>query len=77
MDTVLILYETDAWHTHASKSIIGVFSGADELNAYLQKMVRKRRISQDDYEELLSQNQTQGRQDNYMIEEEDVNPKYK
>lgn len=77
MEEVKILYETDVWHSHSSKEIVGVFSDADELDIYLKKMVRKRKITQEDYEELLRQNQTQGRQNNFMIEEEELNPKFK
>lgn len=75
-DEVIILYSTDAWHTHSSRELVGVFSGQDELNKYLSKMERADKLTNEDMTMLISHNQTQGRDTNYLVETEKINPKY-
>lgn len=75
-DEVIILYSTDAWHTHTSRELVGVFSGQDELNKYLSKMERADKLTNEDMTMLISHNQTQGRDTNYLVETEKINPKY-
>lgn len=73
---VIILYSTDAWHTHISRELVGVFSNQDELNKYLSKMEQAKELTDYDMSMLVSQNQTQGRDTNYLVETEKINPKY-
>ena len=75
-DNVIMLYSTDAWHTHNSRELVGVFSNQDELNKYLSKMKRAGKVSDEDMAMLINYNQTQGRDINYLVETEKINPKY-
>lgn len=75
-DVVIMLYSTDAWHTHSSRELVGVFSSQDELNKYLSKMERADKLTSEDMATLISHNQTQGRDTNYLVETAKINPKY-
>lgn len=75
-DKVIMLYSTDAWHTHTSRQLIGVFSDQGELNRYLSEMEQANEMTDEDMAMLVSQNQTQGRDTNYLVETEEINPIY-
>lgn len=75
-DTVLLFYECDAWHSRDSMNLKGVFSGMFALEDYLAKMLENDEIDEDDITQLRRHGQTQGRQDNFMIETETLNPDY-
>ena len=72
----LLLYSCDAWHTHSSKELLGVFTDNDRFNDYIGDMKSSGKLSGEDAEDLLSQNQTQGLDENYIIDEEELNPLY-
>lgn len=73
---VIILYSTDAWHSHSSEEMLGIFSDRGKLNEYLQKLSKDVGLTDYDMELLQSINQTQGREANYRISTEKINPKY-
>jgi hypothetical protein len=72
----LILYSCNAWHEHSSKELIGVFTDMKKLSGYINDMKSAGKLAKEDAEELLEHHQTQGLQENYMIEEEALNPLY-
>lgn len=76
MKEVTLLYSTDAWHSHSSRELVGVFSSPDKLNGYLSKMKKNKRLTDEDLKMLAEHNQTQGNNTNYLIEIEKVNPQY-
>ena len=73
MKTVLLLSSCDQWHMYDSFRTIGVFSTLKTLVRYLKKYDT---VSEYDIELLSTIRQTQGRNENYYIEELNVNPKY-
>lgn len=75
MNEALILYSCDAWHSHASKVLIAVFSSHDSLCVYLREMQQNGTIDQKAYNELSTLLQTQGLAENYIVETEPLNPK--
>jgi hypothetical protein len=76
MNEVLLLYSTDAWHSHSSRELLGAFSRQDELDKYLSDMAQANRLTDEDMVRLVRHRQTQGRDTNYLIETEKLNPKY-
>lgn len=75
-EEVTLLYSTDAWHSQSSRELLGAFSGQDELDKYLSDMERANRLT-DEYMVMLARHgQTQGRDTNYLIETEKLNPEY-
>lgn len=75
-EEVHILYSTDAWHSHSSRELIGVFSDRETLDGYVYKMRRKAKLSDDDLAGLNREDQTHGRDTNYLITTEILNPQY-
>lgn len=73
-EEVLILYSCDAWHTPQNRSLVGVFSCRERLDNFLQAMRREHALSDYDLQMLREQNQTQGHEVNYQIEEVPVDP---
>lgn len=71
-----LLYSSDAWHTHSSKALIGVFTDSDRFSDYIGDMRSSGKISGENAEYLLLHNQTQGLEENYIVEEEELNPLY-
>ena len=69
-DSALLLYICDAWHTHPSKELIGIFTDSNKLFAYINDM----KLSEENTEELLQQHQTYGLDRNYLLKEEVLNP---
>jgi hypothetical protein len=61
-----VLFSTDAWHTHSSKEVMGVFTEKKRLIKELGKLSD---VTEEHLEELAANNQTQGHDVNYMIEE--------
>lgn len=73
---IILLYSADAWRSHSSMRLEGVFSGRDTLNSYLNQMKCCDELTDYDLQMLSEQNQTQGRDTNYLIETETINPSY-
>lgn len=73
---VHILYSTDAWHSRSSRELLGVFSDLETLDEYIYKMRRKAKLSDEDLAGLNRENQTQGRDTNYLVITEILNPQY-
>lgn len=76
MKEVILLYSTDAWHSHSSRELVGVFSCPYKLKSYFLKMKKANRLTDEDLKMLAEHNQTQGNHTNYLIETEKVNPQY-
>lgn len=76
MNEVLLLYSTDAWHSHSSRELLGIFSGQNELDKYLSDMERANRLTDEDMVMLVRHKQTQGRDTNYLVTTEILNPQY-
>jgi hypothetical protein len=55
---------------------MGVFSSRRKLKKYFRAMKRKKGLSNNDLWQLRRYRQTQGKERNYMFEEEEINPKY-
>ena len=74
-----LLYTCDAWHSQGSMSLQGIFTDEKAFKQYLDDMRKdkKNKLSREDIQELCQYNQTQGRDLNYLIEIEDLNPSYK
>lgn len=73
---IYILFSADAWHSHSSEEMLGVFSDRGKLNEYLLKLSKDVGLTDYDMELLQSINQTQGCETNYRISTEKINPKY-
>lgn len=70
----LLLYSCNAWHEHSSKELLGVFTDNDSFIDYISDMKSSGQLSEETTEGLLRDRQTQGLEENYMIEEEMLNP---
>lgn len=77
MKQAYILYSCNAWHEHSSKRLLGVFTRPAMLDKFLIAMKKRSLINDNDMDMLLEHFQTQGKNINYMIEMEDLNPKFK
>jgi hypothetical protein len=71
---VLLLYSCDACHSHSGKELLGVFSEFERFIDYISDMKLKGKLSDEDAECLLTQNRTQGLDENCILEEEILNP---
>jgi len=71
MKTVFLLSSCDAWHSRSSYQPIGVFSTLKLLIRYLK---RYDKLTEEDFIQILSIGQTQGRNVNYCAERFTVNP---
>ena len=73
-----LLYTCDALHSHGSMSLQGIFTDEKAFKQYLEDMRKdkKNNLSREDIQELYQYNQTQGRELNYLIEVEEINPQY-
>ena len=65
---IYLFYSTDAWHSVSSKELLGVYDDEKKLYDDVFKVVTK-----DQFRELVSFQQTQGYETNYMIEEFEKN----
>lgn len=72
MKTVIIVYVCDAWHSQQSKSFFGVYSTKTKAIAAAKKHGK---LSPSSVSSLSSFNQTQGLDENYILDEATVNPK--
>lgn len=70
MKTVYIVFSTDAWHSHTSKVLFGVFT-SHEIAVKTIKKTHK--LNEWDITSLCDINQTQGRNTNFVIEEITIN----
>lgn len=66
--SVTIAFSCDAWHSHASKEIVGVFSTKKIALKNLKKF-----LDREDLYDLEQHNQTQGRETNYILESYTIN----
>ena len=75
--TVIIVYTTDAHHSHASKDFLAVFSSRQKAIEGCKKHAKENKpiLSMSDINNLSAFNQTQGREVNYLLDEATVNPK--
>lgn len=75
MKNVFILFACDAWHTNESRRILTVGTSLD----WCQKIAKRHAEEEEDplsdeaLEQLKSTNQTQGLDENYLIEEFSLN----
>ena len=70
----LILYSCNTWHEHSSKELIGVFTDTEKLSDYVNDMKSAGKLTEEEAGGLMEHYQTQGLRENYMIEEEALNP---
>ena len=66
MKTVFAVYITDAWHSHASKDLLGITTTRKKAYQLLKNKGYKLTI--DDIEDMEKTNQTQGKEINFMID---------
>ena len=71
MKEVFLLSSCDAWLSHSSMRTIGVFSTLKLLIRYLKQYDK---LTEEDFIQILSIGQTQGRSVNYCAERFTVNP---
>ncbi len=71
---VLLLYKCDAWHTHSSKELMAAFNDPDRFREYIEDMVSSGKLQEEDAYDLLKGEQTQGLDENYIVEDEKLNP---
>lgn len=79
-ETVILLYEGDAWLSRDSLYLRGIFTSGEDLRDYTQDMVAKGVIDEDGQEQLLNGwKQTSGigkwSECCFMVEPSEVNPK--
>lgn len=72
MKTVQLVYTCDLWHCTASKSLFGVYSTKNKALKAIKK--NSPSISQNDINNLNAWNQTQGLEENYIIDSATLNP---
>lgn len=75
-DELIMLYSTDAWHTHTSRKLVGVFSDQDKYSNYLSEMKKDHQLTDEDFNALVNQSQTQGNEINYLVEIKQINSQY-
>jgi len=71
MKAVFLLSSCDTWHSRSSYQPIGVFSTLKLLIRYLKQYDK---LTEEDFIQILSIGQTQGRSANYCAERFTVNP---
>jgi len=67
---IYLLYSCDAWHTYSSMKLLGVF---DNMNTMAENYLTSL-LSVEEVAEILENSQTQGRETNYIILTEPLNP---
>jgi hypothetical protein len=71
MKTIFVVYTCDAWHSHASKRIFGVFTTKNKAILALSKVPE---LSKNDMKKLCEfSHQTQGLDENFILEEIELN----
>jgi hypothetical protein len=76
MKEIYLLYSCNAWHSYDSFRVMGVFTNKKALQRYLSGMKRNKKLTSEDLKQLQENKQTQGKARNYLIEEQETNPKY-
>lgn len=74
---VILFYSCNAWHNCSSMDLMGVFTDQTAFGQYLKDMKEDGLLSEEDMEQLTELNQTQGKELNYQIMNEELNPVYK
>ena len=77
MNEVLLLHTCDAWHTHDSMRLVGVFTCRSALDRYLHRMAIAGEIAEKVRREVLKHHQTQGYDTNLFLQIQPLNPTYK
>lgn len=75
MKKVFILFTCDAWHTNESRRILTVGTSLEFCHRIAKQHAEEENdpLSEEDLNHLKSTNQTQGLDENYLIEEFSVN----
>lgn len=76
MRKTYLVYSTDAWHSYASRDIIGVCTTFANCMKVIRADIKRNdyeKLSDDDKWDLENIKQTQGRECNYMYEEVEKN----
>ena len=76
MSKIYLVYTTDVWHSYSSRDIIGVcttFLNCMKVIRAHVKNLKRERLSGDNEYDLEKYHQTQGREENYDIEEVEKN----
>ena len=76
MRKTYLVYSTDAWHSYASRDVIGVGTSIPNCFKVIREHIRKYghdKLTEDNKFELEHYRQTQGRETNYFIEEVEKN----
>ena len=76
MRKTYLVYSTDAWHSYASRDIIGVCTTFANCMKVIRADIKRNdyeKLSDDDKWNLENIKQTQGREYNYFIEEVEKN----
>lgn len=68
---VYILFSCNQWHEHDSKRLVACFTDTNNVLDYVFKF-----LSSDDAKNLIDNGQTQGRETNYILNTEKLNPEY-
>ena len=74
--TQFLVYKTDEWHTHTSKTLLGLFTSRSRCLTCIRGYIKKEmiaRLDDEDVEELTRNNQTSSRENNFMIDPIEVN----
>lgn len=67
---MIILFQTDEWHSEDSKYLLGIFTSKHHAITVLKKYIEfsdLELLSENDLDNLEKINQTQGRDENYML----------
>lgn len=76
MSSIYLVYTTDAWNNYSSRELISVCTTLTNCMKVIRADVRegeKEKLSEDDKKTLERYRQTQGREENYDIEEVNKN----
>lgn len=74
---VILFYSSNAWHNYGSMDLEAVFTDQKAYARYLQDMRKDGQLSAGDIRQLEEINRTQGRELNYMMVTEELNPAYR
>jgi len=72
---LIVVWETDATHTHATKVLFGIFSSKEGCIRDIKKYCKRQAdpLDSDDEYNLIHIDQTQNRGNNYMLEKATIN----
>jgi hypothetical protein len=77
MKKVYLLYTCDIWHSNDSKSLLGVFTqvlSAETFALINAQEGEEGELTHEHCKQLCDKAQTNGREENYIIETEELNP---